>query len=95
VVQKKELPEEIPEYRISFKQLISERAGGVDLDISRLLVATGLAESRSEANRLIAHGGTAIAGETVTSRIAPVQSGSIIKVGKRRFAKVINSDTLK
>ena len=95
VVQKKELPEEIPEYRISFKQLTSERAGGVDLDISRLLVATGLAESRSEANRLIAHGGTAIAGETVTSRIAPVQSGSIIKVGKRRFAKVINSDTLK
>lgn len=95
VVQKKELPEEIPEYRISFKQLTSKRAGGVDLDISRLLVATGLAESRSEANRLIAHGGTAIAGETVTSRIAPVQSGSIIKVGKRRFAKVINSDTLK
>jgi tyrosyl-tRNA synthetase len=95
VVQKKELPEEIPEYRISFKQLTSERAGGVDLDISRLLVVTGLAESRSEANRLIAHGGTAIAGETVTSRIAPVQSGSIIKVGKRRFAKVINSDTLK
>ena len=92
VVQKKEVPEEIPEYRISFKQLTSKRAGEGGIDISRLLVATGLAESRSEANRLIAHGGTAIAGETVTSRIAPVQSGSIIKVGKRRFAKVINTD---
>ncbi len=94
VFQKRELPEEIPEYRISFKQLTSKRAGGVGIDISRLLVATGLAESRSEANRLIAHGGTAIAGETVTSRIAPIKSGSIIKVGKRRFAKVINTDTL-
>ena len=94
VVQGKKLPEEIPEYRISFKQLTSKRAGGVGIDISRLLVATGLAGSRSEANRLIAHGGTAIAGETVTNRIAPVQSGSIIKVGKRRFAKVINTDTL-
>lgn len=94
VFQKREVPEEIPEYRISFKQLTSKRAGEGGIDISRLLVATGLAESRSEANRLIAHGGTAIAGETVTSRIAPVQSGSIIKVGKRRFAKVINTDTL-
>ena len=92
VFQKREVPEEIPEYRISFKQLTSKRAGEGGIDISRLLVATGLAESRSEANRLIAHGGTAIAGETVTSRIAPVQSGSIIKVGKRRFAKVINTD---
>ncbi|GAI55695.1 unnamed protein product, partial [marine sediment metagenome] len=92
VFQKREVPEEIPEYRISFKQLTSKRAGEGGIDISRLLVATGLAESRSEANRLIAHGGTAIAGETVTSRIAPVQSGSIIKVGKRRFARVINTD---
>jgi tyrosyl-tRNA synthetase len=55
-------------------------------------VETGLAESRSEANRLIAAGSTAIAGETVTSHIAEVQSGSIIKVGKRRFAKVIDTD---
>ncbi|GAI70619.1 unnamed protein product, partial [marine sediment metagenome] len=92
VFQKREVPEEIPEYRISFKQLTSKRAGEGGIDISRLLVATGLAESRSEANRLIAHGGTAIAGETVTSRIAPIKSGSIIKVGKRRFARVINTD---
>lgn len=94
VFQKREVPEEIPEYRISFKQLTPKRTGEAGIDISRLLVATGLAESRSEANRLISHGGTVIAGETVTSRIAPVQSGSIIKVGKRRFAKVINTDTL-
>jgi len=95
VVQKKEAPEEIPEYRISFKQLTSQRDGGTGIDISRLLVATELAESRSEANRLIAQGAVSIDGEKISSNIASVQSGSIIKVGKRRFAKVINSDTLK
>ncbi|GAI83060.1 unnamed protein product, partial [marine sediment metagenome] len=48
--------------------------------------------SRSEANRLIAQGAVSIDGEKVSDNIAPVQSGSIIKVGKRRFAKVINTD---
>jgi len=97
VFQEREMPEEIPEYRISFKQLTPKRAGEVGIDISRLLTEIGLAESRSEANRLISQGGTVIAGETVTSRIVPaqmVQSGTVIKVGKRRFARVINTDTL-
>ncbi len=94
VFQKRKVPEEIKEHYISFSKLTSKRGGEVGIDISRLLVATGLAESRSEANRLISQGGTAIAGETVTSRITTVQSGSIIKVGKRRFVKVINTDTI-
>ena len=94
VVQKKEAPEEISEYRIPFKQLTSQRDGGTGIDISRLLVATELAGSRSEANRLIAQEAVSIDGEKISSNIISVQSGSIIKVGKRRFAKVINSDTL-
>jgi len=94
VFQQRELPEEIKEYRISFIKLAPNVTEPWNIDISRLLVATGLAESRSEANRLISQGSTVIAGETVTSRIAPVQSGTVIKVGKRRFARVINSDTL-
>ena len=94
VFQKKEVPEGIKEHYISFNKLTSKRAGKVGIDISRLLVETGLAESRSEANRLISQGGTVIAGEKITSHIAPIQSGSIIKIGKRRFAKVINTDTL-
>ncbi|MFQ5997188.1 MAG: tyrosine--tRNA ligase [Dehalococcoidales bacterium] len=92
VFQKREVPEEIKECYVSFSKLASERGEEVGIDISRLLVETGLAGSRSEANRLISQGGTVIAGETVTSRIAPVQSGTVIRVGKRRFAKVINTD---
>ena len=83
VFQKRELPEEIKEYHVTLHAGISLRD---------ILVETHLAKSRSEANRLIAQGAVSIDGEKVTSSIAPIKSGSIIKVGKRRFAKVINSD---
>ncbi len=92
VFQKREVPEEIEEYHLSFSEFAPDLTQPVNIDISRLLVKIGLAKSRSEANRFIAQAGTTIAGETVTSHLAEVQSGSIIKVGKRRFAKVINTD---
>jgi len=111
VVQQKETPEEILEYRISFRDMrtvggpvkVSGRGEGVapvayhlakNPDISRLLVEIGLVESRSEAKSLIRQGAVSIDGEKISSGTAPIQSGSIIKVGKRRLAKVINSDTL-
>jgi len=95
LVQRKELPEEIKEYYISFNKITSKRAEKDYIDISQILLETGLTQSRSEANRLIAQGGTTIADEVVNSRMWPrdnFQSGSIIKVGKRRFARVINTD---
>jgi tyrosyl-tRNA synthetase len=108
VVQRKETPGEILEYRVSFKYLrtmgepvrvpnsegISPIASQLleHPDISRLLVKIGLAKSRSEANRLIAQGAVSINGKKISSNIASLRSGSIIKVGKRRFAKVINTD---
>ena len=91
-VQRKEAPEEIAEFRLSFKSLSLPQAGVSGIDISKLLIATAQAKSRSEANRLIAQGAVSIDGEKVTSNIAPLKSGSIIKVGKRRFARVINTD---
>jgi len=84
VFQKREIPEEIPEFSLSFD--------ADNPDISRILVGAGLAKSRSEANRLIEQGAVEIDGEKITGNIAPLKSGSIIKVGKRRFARVINTD---
>jgi len=92
VFQKREAPEEIPEYRLSFNELVPPKGKYNGIDVSRLLTVTGLVKSRSEASRLIAQGAVSIDGEKVTNNVAPVQSGSIIKVGKRRFAKVINKD---
>ncbi|MFC1948889.1 tyrosine--tRNA ligase [Chloroflexota bacterium] len=97
LVQRREVPDEIKEHRVSFRKLTSEQSGKPYIDISRLMVEIELTESRSEANRMISQGGTVINDQVVHSRMIPVddiQSGTVIKVGKRRFAKVINTDTI-
>jgi len=108
VFQKGGVPEEIKEYPFSFKEVaippadsvIESRKTGIkisgmdDWDVSYMIVRTKLAKSRSEANRLIAQGAVSIDGKKISSNIATVKSGSIIKVGKRRWAKVINTDTI-
>jgi tyrosyl-tRNA synthetase len=55
------------------------------------LTKARLTQSRSEARRLLAQGAIDIDGKTVTEDIdvATIRSGSIIKVGKRRFAKIV------
>jgi len=87
VIQKKELPDDIPEYEFP-------RMENTIYDLKYILVETGMAKSRSEADRLIAQGAVSIDGKKIASNIATVKSGSIIKVGKRHFAKIINSDIL-
>jgi tyrosyl-tRNA synthetase len=93
VVQKREAPEEMPEYHLSFKGLAPAIALGRQIDVSRVLVNIGAVESRSEAYRLIRQGAVEIDGEQIDHPITrDLKDGSIIKVGKRRFARVINSD---
>jgi len=98
VIQKKEVPEEIFEIRISFADYVTPDAKKIlrqdACDISYILLKTSQAKSRSEANRLISQGAVSIDGKKISSNIVPIKSGSIIKVGKRRFAKLINTDTL-
>jgi tyrosyl-tRNA synthetase len=89
VFQKRETPEEIQEYAVSFHDLETDNAC---IDIGKLLAATGQVKSRTEANRLINQGAISIEGEKLTGPIAPLKSGSVIKVGKHRFVKIINSD---
>ncbi len=97
-VQKKGVPDEIPEYQFSFLEVATPPAESVigAWDVSRIITAgTAQVKSRSEANRLIAQGAVSIDGKKISNNMATVRSGSIIQVGKRRFAKVINTDTLK
>jgi len=99
VVQKKEVPDEIEEKFISFKEfktiMINESTDTDVLRIGYMLMALNLAKSSSEAGRLIEQGAVSVNGEKLEIPFVPFttfKSGSIIKVGKRRFVKVINTD---
>jgi tyrosyl-tRNA synthetase len=100
VFQRRGMPEEIPEHRISFNKFrftslkvhVTKETTSIVYDASRILVELDLVKSRNEANRLIAQEAVEVDGEKIINNIAPIKNGSIIKVGKYRFARVINTD---
>lgn len=79
VFQREELPSELPTVILE-----EERISPIDL-----LVTADLVRSRSEARRLIDQGGVRLDGEQV-SGLAPIQvkDGAILRVGRRRFARL-------
>jgi tyrosyl-tRNA synthetase len=81
VHQQKEIPENIPEINVD----------STNPDIRKLLVGSGTAASASEATRLIKQGAIEIDGERISNFTVPVKNGSVIKVGKHRFFKIIIS----
>jgi tyrosyl-tRNA synthetase len=83
-----ELPEEIPEVDLPRDRL---RAGVIRL--ARLLVEVGLADSNSDARRLISQGGVTLNGERVNEDVdVAVQDGWLVRVGRRRFARIRLAD---
>ena len=79
VFQQRDLPPEIPQYRL-------EQAATV-LDV---MVATGLVPSRSEGRRLIQQGGVRLNGEVVHQidvMITPDRE-QVLQVGRRRFVRI-------
>jgi len=79
VVQNKEAPDEIAEFRI---------AGGV-VSIPQVMLDAGLVKSKGEASRLIAQGGVELDGAKVEAPNCEVKSGAVLKVGKRRFVRLV------
>ncbi len=83
---KKDVPDDIDEYTIPEDELTDGK-----IWIIKLLVLTGMAKSNGEARRLIKGGGVSINGEKVTDEDLEMSfdSESVIKVGKRRFVKIV------
>lgn len=81
VHQRKETPDEIPEYRLT---------AGSKVWIVRILVDSRLVDSSSQARRLIRQGSVSIDGERVADENLELSADTerIIKVGKRKFLKV-------
>ncbi|HCV41931.1 MAG TPA: tyrosine--tRNA ligase [Bacteroidetes bacterium] len=85
VFVKKDLPDEIPECSITLDD------DGVN--IVRLLTETKLVGSNGEGRRMIEQGGVTVDGQRISDYNALVQirEGVIVKVGKRRFLRVIRA----
>ncbi|MFC2032268.1 tyrosine--tRNA ligase [Chloroflexota bacterium] len=69
-----------------------EETKGWNAPIPLLLCEIGLAKSRSDANRLIEQRSVQIDKKTVYEIRGLIKIGSIIKVGKRRFVKLVSPD---
>ncbi len=85
VFVEKDTPEEIPDAPLGRDELKQGKVGLV-----KLLVLAGLAESNNEARRLISQGGVSINGGRINDVNAdvPIRDGVVLKVGKRRFARI-------
>ncbi len=81
VFQEQNIPEEIPIFTI--------RSPEESADLINVVVESGLVESRGEAKRLLRQNAVEVDGTTVTDAGAKVGNGSVIKVGKRRWARVV------
>ncbi|MXZ91060.1 MAG: tyrosine--tRNA ligase [Chloroflexi bacterium] len=86
VVQRRDLPEDMPEYSL---------ADAAELPINRLLVETGLASSNAEARRLITQGAVEIIranGERVSVAAGEgpeLLAGDVVRGGRRRFVRLV------
>jgi tyrosyl-tRNA synthetase len=82
VVQRKELPDEIPTVKVS-----TGVASG--LKLFEVLVEAELAPSKSEARRLVQQGAVSVDQERREDPMEFLSAGEfLVQVGKRRFARV-------
>jgi tyrosyl-tRNA synthetase len=89
VVQRGEVPDDVPERQLSLNQ-------GRGRGLLEVLEELGLARSRSDARRLVAQHAVSLDGQRVDDAGMVLQSGSyLIQVGKRRFARVTLGDPVK
>ena len=79
VFSKGELPEDVPVYKLK-----KQESGIIDV-----LLDSGLTGSKNEARRLINQGGISLDGERIDKEDAVIDKEGILKVGKRRFLKLI------
>jgi tyrosyl-tRNA synthetase len=84
VFSKREIPEDIPVYTLE--------DGDEEIWLPRIMKSAGLVKSTGEAIRLIKQGGVSVNGEKWLDPEKNIPRGEyILKVGKRRFLKIIPS----
>jgi tyrosyl-tRNA synthetase len=94
VVQRRGLPgdKEIVSYRIGHGADTAGGSGTLKADITKVLVEAEVVKSRGEAKRLIRQGAVEIDGVKIIEDEITLHEGSIIKVGRRRWVRIVNAD---
>ena len=84
IFSKREIPDDIPEFELKEKMKIID-----------ILVKSNTCTSGGEARRMIKQSAVSFDGKKITDIFAEIFKEGIIKVGKRRFLKVVSSPTLR
>ena len=87
VFQRREEPEEAEQIA-----LVLDADGKAAVDITQLVAQAGAVASRSEARRLLAQGAIAIDGQTISEARVELAEGSLVRVGRHRFLRVVAAD---
>jgi len=84
VFQKREMPQDIPEYELPANML-----DDTGIDAVKLLMQLGFSQSNSEARRLILQGGLKVNGNKIdTLKIPHLCDGDVIRAGRLNFARI-------
>ncbi|WP_328597395.1 tyrosine--tRNA ligase [Heliobacterium mobile] len=88
IFQKKELPDEIPEFVIT-----SDIMENGQVSLIKVLVAAGLAKSNGEARRKIVEGAVKVNNQVIKDiqSTVPPEEGTLIRLGKRHFIRLVAS----
>ena len=76
--QKKNQPDEIPEYK-----------AGAGESVAEIMLANNLANSKGEIKRLIQQNGLKLNGQVIQAETDIPKTGDVLQVGKRHFLKII------
>ena len=84
-VQRRELPQETEEYKV---YSVSQASGK---KLTKILVETGLAQSTSDARRIVAQGAIELNGNKLPGEIINLElnTGDVMRVGRRGFLKIV------
>ncbi|TMG01292.1 MAG: tyrosine--tRNA ligase [Chloroflexi bacterium] len=87
VFSKRETPEEALDLPVAFNG-----AARVDIDLTDVLVSAGVAPSKSEVRRLVTQGAVEVNGTPVASTRVTVGKETMIRIGKYRFVRILDSN---
>jgi tyrosyl-tRNA synthetase len=87
VFSRREQPEEAHDLTVRFNG-----APTVEIDLAEALVSAGVAGSKSEVRRLVSQGAVEANGTPVEDTRMTVHKETMIRVGKHRFVRIVDSD---